>query len=108
MSRYGKGELVTVLDDEEFLSAIFRKWTFRIISLLSSGPPKRYNSLKRQIGGITPYSLSKELNRLEDLKVIQRVVTPDKPPSVSYSLTAKGWELKSIITEIEDWKTRWT
>lgn len=107
MTRYGKKDLLTVLDSSEFINGIFRKWTPKIISLLSLGPPLRYNLLKRELGDITPYSLSQELKHLEKLDVVQRIVVPDKPPSVSYSLTAKGWELKTIITEIEDWKKRW-
>ena len=107
MTKYEKNDQVTVVAEEADHSRIFRKWTHQVLKVISSSVPVRYNSIKRAIPGVTPFSLSDELKRLEAEGIIQRTVSPTKPPSVFYTLSAKGWELMSIITEIEDWQKRW-
>ncbi len=107
MTKYGKSDQVTVLSERRDPEDIFRKWTVRILRLLSEFSPRRYNDIRKSLDRISPFSLSEELKKLESDGIVQRTVTSSSPPNVFYSLTAKGWELIAIVREMQDWMERW-
>ena len=78
------------------------KWTFSIIYILLNGK-KRFKELERSIEGINTRMLVKELKMLEANKIINRKAYATVPPTVEYSLTAKGMELESVLNEIKMW-----
>jgi len=75
------------------------RWAPAIIWYLSQGP-RRFSELKDDIQGVSAKVLTTRLKKLEADGVINREVMPTSPPSVEYSLTALGLELKPAIEAI--------
>jgi DNA-binding HxlR family transcriptional regulator len=63
----------------------------------------RYNSLKRNIEGITHKMLSSQLKELETKGIILRNEYPQVPPKVEYSLTSKGESLIPLVLSMCEW-----
>lgn len=78
------------------------KWKVLIIAMLGSGK-HRYLELQRQLDGIGPKMLSKELHHLEINGLISRTVVHSKPLTVEYALTDYGQTLKPIMDEMALW-----
>jgi len=85
----------------ECLSIIGGAWTPNIIWYLSE-QPRRFSELKNDIHGISSKVLTDRLKRLEAEGVVNREVMPTSPPTVEYSLTELGKELKPAIDAIVD------
>lgn len=94
-------------DPEKEILGVFKSWTIPVLKALGEKSPTRFNELKRKVRNISSTSLSERLSSLESRGIVQRVVIPDTPPRVEYSLTAKGLELHTIIVELGDWQSRW-
>ena len=78
------------------------KWKMGIIwHLLES--EKRYKDLFEEISEITQKTLTVKLRDLEEKKLIKRVVFPEIPPKVVYSLTPIGEKLLPVLKEMYDW-----
>ena len=74
-------------------------WTPNIIWYLSAGP-RRFGELRHDIPGISAKVLTTRLRDLEEKGIVLRDVKPTSPPSVEYSLTVLGGELKPAIGAI--------
>ena len=83
----------------ECMAMIGGAWTPNVIWYLSQGP-RRYSELKSDLTGISSKTLSLRLKQLEANKLISRVVMATSPPTVEYSLTELGLELKPAIDAI--------
>jgi|TARA_B110000495_G_C22959938_1_gene562662 DNA-binding HxlR family transcriptional regulator len=83
----------------ECLSVIGGAWTPNIIWYLSKNP-RRFSELKNDIVGISAKMLTERLKRLVADNVACRTVMPTSPPTVEYSLTDLGYELKPAIEAI--------
>ena len=75
---------------------IANKWKIIILRELLTGT-KRYNELTRSVAGISSKVLTENLRDLEKDGIISRVVYPEVPPKVEYSLTDKGEDLRDVI-----------
>lgn len=84
------------------LSRIGDKWSVLIISRLGEGP-RRFNEIKRMIGGISQRMLTLTLRNLERDGLVSRTVTPTVPPRVDYELTALGQDLLGPISALSTW-----
>jgi DNA-binding HxlR family transcriptional regulator len=76
------------------LARVGDKWSVLVIMMLGQGP-RRFNELKRMIGGISQRMLTLTLRGLERDGLVTRTVFPTIPPRVDYELTALGrglWE----------------
>lgn len=60
-----------------------------------------------EIPGLSDRLLSERLRELEAAGIVERMVYPETPVRVEYSLTTKGRELESIVTAIDTWAARW-
>ena len=78
------------------------KWTFLIIRDLFDGT-KRFGELRKSLSGVSPKTLSARLKKLERKDIITRNTYATIPPTVEYTLTEKGYSLKSIIKEMKMW-----
>ena len=67
--------------------------------------PKRYAMLKRSLSRISHKMLAAQLQELERDGFITRTVFPTVPPSVEYSLTAKGRTTLPVIRILRSWGT---
>jgi len=86
----------------EVLSRIGDKWSVLIIMLLAD-QPRRFNELKRMIGGISQRMLTLTLRGLERDGFVTRTVYPTIPPRVDYELTKLGHSLKQPVTALGMW-----
>lgn len=64
---------------------------------------KRFKELERSIEGINTRMLVKELKSLEANGIIQRKAFATVPPTVEYTLTPVGRNLKPVFTAIQKW-----
>lgn len=79
------------------------KWKTVILYYLIEGP-LRYNELRKKMEGVTERTLSLQLQKLEEDKLVRRKVFTSKPPlKVEYSLTDFGKTLIPLLNAIADW-----
>ncbi len=88
------------------LDTLEGKWKFAIIYELLKKDKYRFKELERQVEGITPRMLIKELKSLEQSDIIRREQFPTIPPKVEYSLTEHGTTLEPIMTVMTEWGKR--
>ncbi|RDW19435.1 transcriptional regulator [Oceanobacillus arenosus] len=93
---------------EDALGILVGKWKPIILLHLLQEGTKRFNELKRSMPGITQKMLTKQLRELEDEDIINRVVYPQVPPKVEYSITEYGKSLEPILEAMHDWGTKHT
>ena len=84
------------------LSRIGDKWSVLIVMLLRDGP-RRFNEIKRMVGGISQRMLTLTLKGLERDGMVTRTVTPTVPPRVDYELTRLGRSLSEPVRTLGDW-----
>ncbi|MBD8620972.1 helix-turn-helix transcriptional regulator [Sphingomonas sp. CFBP 13728] len=84
------------------LSLIGDKWTVMIVMTLTERT-RRFNDIKRTIGGISQQMLARTLRALERDGMVARTVHPTVPPQVEYALTALGRSLADPIRELGYW-----
>jgi DNA-binding HxlR family transcriptional regulator len=85
----------------ECLSVIGGAWTPNIIWYLSK-QPRRFSELMADIPGVSAKVLTQRLKKLQAQAIIHRKVMPTSPPTVEYSLTELGLELKPAIYAIAE------
>ncbi|WP_425145165.1 winged helix-turn-helix transcriptional regulator [Deinococcus sp.] len=84
------------------LDIIGHRWTALIVWHLSDGA-KRHAQLAALLPRVTAKVLTERLRTLERLGVVERVVYPEVPPRVEYTLTPHGRRLSGILDELEAW-----
>lgn len=87
---------------EKTLRVIGGKWTILILRDLLAGT-RRFGELQRSLHGISPKTLSERLRQLEAQGIIGRMIYPEIPPRVEYSLTEKGKSLQAILEQMRTW-----
>ncbi|WP_332872446.1 winged helix-turn-helix transcriptional regulator [Devosia beringensis] len=78
------------------------KWTIMTITMLVQ-QPRRFNELKRMIGGISQQMLTRTLRSLEGDGLVSRKVHPSVPPQVEYSLIPLGQSLAQPLIALSTW-----
>ena len=73
-----------------------------IVVLLGDGP-KRFNEIKRMVGGISQRMLTFTLRALERDGLLKRSVFPTTPPRVDYELTKLGGTLWQAVEPLSLW-----
>jgi DNA-binding HxlR family transcriptional regulator len=84
------------------LARVGDKWTVLIVVLLGDGP-KRFNEIKRMVGGISQRMLTFTLRGLERDGLVTRTVFPTTPPRVDYALTDLGSTLWEAVEPLGTW-----
>ena len=84
------------------LARVGDKWSVFVIMLLGGGP-RRFNEIKRMIGGISQRMLTLTLRGLERDGLVTRTVFPTIPPRVDYELTDLGRGLSKPVEALGRW-----
>ena len=84
------------------LARVGEKWTVLIVVLLGDGP-KRFNEIKRMVGGISQRMLTFTLRGLERDGLVTRTVFPTTPQRVDYELTTLGGTLWEAVEPLSLW-----
>ena len=85
----------------ETIQQIGSEWRLIVLHDLHEGE-KRFNELKRSTDA-SSRTLSRVLEDLADLDLVERRVESDAPIATYYSLTEKGGALCPVFDEIETW-----
>ncbi|WP_370677291.1 winged helix-turn-helix transcriptional regulator [Pleomorphomonas sp. PLEO] len=86
----------------EILNRVGDKWTMQVVVTLRDRP-RRFNDLKRQVGGISQQMLTRTLKTLERDGMVVRTVCPTTPPQVDYALTDLGRSLSEPVRQLAEW-----
>jgi DNA-binding HxlR family transcriptional regulator len=84
------------------LDQIADKWSILVIAALCRGP-MRFNTLRRNLEGITQKSLTLALRRLGRSGIIERRVIPVSPVAVEYQITPLGETLITPFQALVQW-----
>jgi DNA-binding HxlR family transcriptional regulator len=84
------------------LARVGDKWSVQIIMLLGDGT-KRFNEIKRLVGGISQRMLTLTLRGLERDGLVTRTIFPTIPPRVDYELTSLGRSLWAAVEPLGLW-----
>ena len=84
------------------LARVGDKWSVLVIMLLGDGP-RRFNEIKRMVGGISQRMLTLTLRGLERDGLVTRTVFPTIPPRVDYELTDLGRSLCTPVGALGLW-----
>ena len=84
------------------LARVGDKWTVLIVVLLGDGP-KRFNEIRRMVGGISQRMLTFTLRGLERDGLVTRTVFPTTPQRVDYELTQLGSTLWKAVEPLGLW-----
>ena len=84
------------------LALVGDKWTVLVVVLLGDGP-KRFNEIKRMVGGISQRMLTFTLRGLERDGLVTRTVFPTTPQRVEYELTRRGSTLWVAVEPLGLW-----
>ena len=84
------------------LARVGDKWSVLIIVLLGDGP-RRFNEIKRLVGGISQRMLTLTLRGLERDGLLTRTIFPTIPPRVDYELTKMGRSLRCAVEPLGSW-----
>jgi DNA-binding HxlR family transcriptional regulator len=84
------------------LARVGDKWSVLIIVVLGDGP-RRFNEIKRMVGGISQRMLTLTLRGLERDGLVTRTLYPTIPPRVDYELTSLGRSLWQAVEPLGSW-----
>ncbi len=87
------------------VSIIGGRWKVLILQSLFKGTC-RYSELQRALVPVTPKVLAAQLRELEADGIVQRVVFPEVPPRVEYSLTDLGRTLWPVLQAMHAWGSK--
>jgi DNA-binding HxlR family transcriptional regulator len=78
------------------------RWTLLVLRELFTGV-RRFGELRATLAGVSPKTLTERLRFLEDRGVVRRVIYPEIPPKVEYSLTERGRSLAPVMEALRVW-----
>ena len=97
-----KHKQIQLRDVQDVIDIIGGRWRGAILASLCD-KEKRFNELKRDLGSITPRTLTKELKYLELNKLVSREVDDSGSVTIIYKLTGHGKSLEPLIGQIVVW-----
>jgi DNA-binding HxlR family transcriptional regulator len=81
---------------------LYGKWKIRLLWFINEGF-QRPSELQRKIPGASRRVLNIQLKELEDHELVTKIIYPQVPPKVEYSLTDFGKTLIPVISVLGDW-----
>lgn len=90
---------------EDTLGIFVGKWKPVILLLMMEMGTARFSEIQRTVPQITQKTLTKQLRDLEEEGIIDRVIYPEVPPRVEYSITDYGKTLQPLLNAMHEWGT---
>lgn len=89
----------------DLLSRLGDKWSMLIIVALAKADNNclRFSQLSREVNGISQRVLSTTLKNFERDGIVTRILYPEVPPKVEYTLTDRGREFLVPVQALVDW-----
>lgn len=81
---------------------LYGKWKMRLLYFISEGH-QRPSELQRKIPDASRRVLTAQLKELEQHELVTKVIYPQVPPKVEYSLTEFGRSLIPVIDSLGKW-----
>ena len=82
------------------------KWKLEILYYIAFEDVRRFGALRRQLGGITESSLTKQLRELEADGFLIRHDFREVPPRVEYTLSGLGKSFMDVLSYMKAWGVR--
>ena len=93
---------ININDLQFILQVLGGKWKLLILTSLYF-EKKRFKELERDVTGISPKMLIKELKDLEAIGIVKRQTFNTVPITVEYSLTDEALTLKPLLDQMRQW-----
>ncbi len=84
------------------MSIIGGKWKLLILHLINNDIT-RFGKMSMMLKDISKQMLTTQLRELERDGIIERIIYPEIPPRVEYSLSEKGKSLLPVIEKMKEW-----
>jgi len=81
---------------------LYGKWKMRLLYFINEGH-KRPSELNRKISSASRRVLHIQLKELEQHELVTKIIYPQVPPKVEYSLTEFGKTLIPVINTLGKW-----
>ncbi|BDA80387.1 putative HTH-type transcriptional regulator YkvN [Leptospira kobayashii] len=81
---------------------LYGKWKMRLLYFINEGH-KRPSELQRKIPDATRRVLHLQLKELEEHELVSKIIFPQVPPKVEYSLTEFGKTIIPLISSLGHW-----
>ena len=88
---------------EMVMGIISGKWKPAIVYALVTNGTLRFNDLRRLMPKVSQRMLTQQLRDLERHGIVKRVLHPQVPPRVEYSVTSLGRSLHPIFKSVCRW-----
>ena len=82
------------------------RWKLEILFQLFGGKVRRFSELERAIPAISQKMLAQQLRQMESDGMVKRIVHPEVPPKVEYSLTDWGQALCPSLDSLLTWAAK--
>jgi DNA-binding HxlR family transcriptional regulator len=97
-----ESENIDDYDMIKLLETLGSKWNLMIIWNLQE-ETFRFTKLQKRMGNVNSKTLTDHLRYLEKYNIIKRVIYPEVPPRVEYSLTEHGKAFLPLFLAIKEW-----
>lgn len=84
------------------MGVIGGKWKLLILHLIDNDI-RRFGKMSMMLKDISKQMLTTQLRELEQDGIIERIIYPEIPPRVEYSLSEKGKKLLPIVEMMKVW-----
>lgn len=84
------------------IALIGGRWKLPVLARLVNGT-MRYSQIKKELPMVSERILILQLRELEKDGLISRLIYPEVPPKVEYSLTPLGLSLSPILQQLSEW-----
>jgi DNA-binding HxlR family transcriptional regulator len=88
---------------EKVIKLLDGRWKLLILFQLFGGRVLRFSDLERAIPAVSQKMLIQQLRQLENDGIVKRLVYPEVPPRVEYSLTEWGQDLCPVLDALLNW-----
>ncbi|WP_309123183.1 helix-turn-helix domain-containing protein [Paenibacillus sp.] len=87
---------------ESAFELLGKRWTGLILQALLNGQ-RRFKEVAESVPGVSDRMLSERFKELEEAGIIRRIVYPETPVRIEYTLTERGAALRPVIEHLREW-----